>query len=182
MIIVHTPSDGGEVERFDVKTVRTAEASRIATLLTEKMSWPETKKALTDENPDVMRVIGFVIKCRANPELRLADFDPMVADLAVRLDRKEIEDWAEVAAGTIALTDQPDLVQMQTAMIIDEADDKDHARLVVERLLAGKFPPAPSEATPDASSPTIEESTNSEPGSSASSPTSSTSTEPALTT
>lgn len=182
MIIVHTPSDGGEVERFDVKTIRTAEASRIATLLTEKMSWPETKKALTEENPDVMRAIGFVIKCRTAPDLRLADFDPMVADLAVRLDRKEIEDWAEVAAGTIALTDRSDLAEMQTAMIIDEADDKDHARLVVERLLAGKSLPSPGEATPDKPHPTTEGSTNSEPSSSDSSPTSSTSTEPASTT
>ena len=182
MIIVHTPSDGGEVERFDVKTVRSSEASRIATLLTEKLSWPETKKALANEDPDAMRCVAFVLKCRTNSGLRLADFDPMVADLAVRLDRKEIEDWAEVAAGTIPLIDQPELVQMQTSMIIDEADDKDHARLVVERLLAGKFPPDPSKATPDPSSPTAEASMSSEVSSSASSPTSSTSTDEPSTT
>jgi len=182
VIIVHTPSDGGEVERFDVKTVRSSEASRIATHLTEKLSWPETKKALADEDPDAMRCVAFVLKCRTNSGLRLADFDPMVTDLAVRLDRKEIEDWAEVAAGTIPLIDQPELVQMQTSMIIDEADDKDHARLVVERLLAGKFPPDPSSLSTGDPSPTTEESTNSEASSSGSSPISSTSTESASTT
>ncbi|KAA6220007.1 hypothetical protein [Streptomyces filamentosus] len=145
MIIVHTPSDGGEVEQFDFKTVRTAEASRITTLLTDKASWPEVKQRLTDDDPDVMRVVGFVLKCRAQPELRLADFDPMVADLAVRFDHREVDEWAEGAASLVAVYEgTATQLEAELSVILDLAADQDYARTVIERVIAGKFPPAPT--------------------------------------
>ncbi|MFI0825727.1 hypothetical protein ACH4Q7_14865 [Streptomyces roseolus] len=178
MIIVHSPADGGPVERFDFRSVRTAEASRITSMLTDKVPWQEVRKQLGDEHPDVMRCIAYVLKCRAQPELRISDFDPVVADLAVRLDRQEIEEWAEVAAATIAGVDLPaEVVQLQLSSILDEADDVDHARTVVERLVSGKFGPAPAGPTPAGPGPTSEGSTSSGPSSSDSSPTSSTSTD-----
>ncbi|MGW4050794.1 hypothetical protein ACWENA_08170 [Streptomyces sp. NPDC004779] len=177
MIIVHTPSDGGPVEHYDFRTVRTAEAARITTLLTVKMPWQDVRKELADEHPDVMRVIAYVIKCRTEPELRIGDFDPVVSDLAVRLDHREVEEWGEVAAGMVASFDgSPELLEAQLSTILDEAADADHARGVIERILAGKFPPAPSETTGPGSGPTTGESTSSGASSSGSSPTSSTST------
>ncbi|MFE1550573.1 hypothetical protein [Streptomyces sp. NPDC058718] len=176
MIIVHTPA-GGTVEQHDFRSVRTAEASRITSLLTEKASWQEVKQKLSDEHPDVMRVVAFVLKCRAEPELRMADFDPVVEELAVRLDHREVEEWAEVAAGLIVTYDgTPERLAAELSLILDQAADAEHARGVIDRLMAGKFPPAP-EATPDSSGPTSEASTSSEPSTSASAPTSSTSTE-----
>ncbi|MFC9700932.1 hypothetical protein ACFTWD_09600 [Streptomyces sp. NPDC056943] len=184
MIIVHTPADGGEVERFDFRSVRTSEASTITSLMSEDLTWQQVKARLGDDDPEAMRVIAFVIKKRSAPELRIADFDPAVADLAVKLDRKEVGEWAEVAAERIAENrDLPaEVVEVSLATILDEADDIDHAKETIQRLLAGKSAAAPDAAKPDNSASTTEESTGSEPSTSDSSPTSSTSTEPASTT
>lgn len=180
MIIVHTPSDGDEVEQFDFKTIRTAEASRITTLLTDKAAWPEVKRRLADDDPDVMRVVGFVLKCRTQPDLRLADFDPMVADLAVRFDHSEVDEWAAGAANLVAVYEGTvEQLEIELSVILDLAADTDYARTVIERVIAGKFPPAPSNPSTHEPIPTTEGSTSSEPGTSDSSPTSSTSTEPA---
>lgn len=176
MIIVHTPADG-EVEHFDFQSVRTSEASIITSLITDTVTWQQVKERVREEDPDVLRVVAFVVKKRSNPSLRISDFDPLVDELAMRLDRREIEEWVEVAAETITSSDlRQDVVESSLSSIIDAAADTEHARAMVQRLLAGKFPPDP-EATSTPSSPTPEESTSSEPGTSGSSPTSSTSTD-----
>ncbi|MFF5421798.1 hypothetical protein [Streptomyces misionensis] len=157
MIIVHTPADG-PVERFDIKTVRAGEATRISTLLAEKASWPQVKQLLSDDHPDAMRVVAFVMKCRDNPALRMADFDPLLVDLAVLLDREEVTSWGETAAAmTVAFDGSEDALRVELSVILDLAADQDHAREVIDRVVAGKFPPPLSEPT-DESSPTPEES------------------------
>ncbi|MGW1246917.1 hypothetical protein [Streptomyces sp. NPDC002535] len=183
MIIVHTPSDG-PVERFDFRSVRTSEASAITSLMSDDLTWQQVKARLGDDDPEAMRVIAFVIKKRAAPDLRIADFDPAVADLAVKLDRKEVGEWAEVAAERIAENrDLPaEVIEVSLATILDEADDIDHAKETIQRLLAGKSAAAPAAAPPVSDLSTTEESTSSAASTSDSSPTSSTSTgEPSTT-
>ncbi|MBX9425425.1 hypothetical protein [Streptomyces lateritius] len=182
MLIVHNPADG-EVERFDFRSVRTSEASIITGLVAADLTWQQVKQRLADDDPDVMRAVAFVIKKRTHPSLRIADFDPLVGELVVRLDRKEVEEWAEVAADNIAKSDlPPEVIEVGLTPILDEADDVEHARETIQRLLAGKSAAAPDAASSDSLPSTAEESTNSAASTSDSSRTSSTSTAMASTT
>lgn len=182
MIIVHTPADGPR-EEFDVKSVRTGEATKISNTLAEKASWPQVKQLLSDEHPDAMRVVAFVIKLRSEPGLRIADFDPLVSEISVRFDRQETDDWGETAAHFAQVFDGPEeQLRAELALILDLAADPEYAQTVIDRVVAGKFPPVLPETTPDSPDPTSEPSANSEPGTSGSSPISSTSTESASTT
>ncbi|MDV5147177.1 hypothetical protein R1T08_24120 [Streptomyces sp. SBC-4] len=148
MIILHTPADGGEAERFDFRSIRTSEASIITSLVSADLTWQQVKARLHDDDPDVMRVIAYVIKKRSQPSLRIGDFDPAVAELVVKLDRKEIDEWAEIAAERIATFDGPaEIVEMSLQTILDEADDVDYAKATIQRLLAGKSAAAPNAAS-----------------------------------
>ncbi|WP_406056222.1 hypothetical protein OG462_09065 [Streptomyces sp. NBC_01077] len=179
MLIVYTPADGGEVERFDHRTVRTSEASIVSR--TVDMTWKQVKERLADDDPDAMRGVAWVIKKRSQPTLRYGDFDPMLSELATRLDKKEIEEWAELAVEQLATSDlTPEQAEAALSVIVDQADDADHARDTIRRLVAAPKDPAADE--PAAPSDPTEESTPTEPNTSGSSPTSSTSTETPSTT
>ncbi|MBD0707396.1 MULTISPECIES: hypothetical protein [unclassified Streptomyces] len=176
MIIVHTPADG-TVERYDVRSVRTSEASIITRLVAADLSWPQIKARAADSDPEAMRAIAFVIRKRSQPSLRLDDFDPVADELESLMDHQEIDTWAEIAAGQLAAFDGPvEAARPALAQILDQAADTDYAQAVIDRLLAGKFPAAPDESPTD--SPTPGPSLSSAPSTSASSPTSSTSTGP----
>ncbi|MFI8254077.1 hypothetical protein [Streptomyces filamentosus] len=182
MIIVHTPEDGSPVERFDCRSIRTSEASVITSLVTDDLTWQQVKDRLHEDDPDVLRVIAYVIKKRSQPSLRINDFDPPVDALKTKLDRREIETWADLAAEKVATFDgPPEVMELSLSPILDAADDVDHAKAMLQKVLAGKSPAAPA-APPAPASPTTEESTSSEPSTSGSSPTSSTSTDEPSTT
>ncbi|MFF2773347.1 hypothetical protein ACFVU3_00420 [Streptomyces sp. NPDC058052] len=182
MIIVHTPSDG-PVEHFDIKTIRAGEATKITGMLAEKASWPQVKQLLSDDHPDAMRVVAFVIKCRNEPGLRIADFDPLVAELGVRFDREETDAWGETAAHFAAVFEGPEeQLRAELSLILDLAADQDYAREVIDRVVAGKFPPVLDESSSGSPGSTTAPLVSSEPSTSDSSPTSSTSMESVSTT
>ncbi|MER6098337.1 hypothetical protein ABT154_21265 [Streptomyces sp. NPDC001728] len=182
MIIVHTPTDA-EIERFDVRSIRTSEASIITRLVSADLSWQQVKARAGDGDPDALRSIAFVLKKRSEPSLRIDDFDPVADDLQVKLDHKEIDTWAEIAAERLATFDGPiEAARPALAVVLDDADDPAYAEAHIERILAGKFPPAPDETTSGGDPSTSDPSTSSEPAISVSSPTSSTSTAPDSTT
>jgi len=182
LIIVHTPSDGPR-EEFDIKSVRSSEATKISNTLTEKASWPQVKQMLSDDHPDAMRVTAFVIKLRSEPGLRIADFDPLVAELSVRFDRQETDDWGETAAHFAQVFDgSEEQLRAELALILDLAADPEYAQTVIDRVVSGKFPPVLPESTSDSPGPTSGPSPSSEPDTSASSPISSTSTDEPSTT
>ncbi|TXS20204.1 hypothetical protein EAO70_09330 [Streptomyces sp. adm13(2018)] len=177
MIIVHTP-EGGEVERFDVRSVRTSEASIITRLISGDLSWAQVKARVEDGDPEVMCAVAFVIKKRSEPALRIDDFDPVADELQAKWDHKEIDIWAQIAAERLTTFDGPvEAARPALAMVLDAADDRDYAEVVIERVLAGKFPPAPDETTSGGGKSKNAASTAFEPSTSGSSPTSSTSTE-----
>ena len=177
MIIVHTPADG-EVERFDFRSVRTSEASIITRLMSDDVSWPQVKARVNDNDPDALRAVAFVIKKRSNPSLRIDDFDPVADELASKMDHRDVDVWAQIAAEKLApFNGSAEAARLALNVVLDEADDVDYAQATIERLLAGKFPAALGE-TNDSHESSTGESISSEPSTSASSPTSSTSTEP----
>ncbi|MFG2747239.1 hypothetical protein ACGFY0_45310, partial [Streptomyces chartreusis] len=95
MIIVYTPADG-EPEHFDARSLRVSEVA-IVTRSTDQ-TWKEIQAGLAEEDLVAMCGVAWVIKKRAQPSLRLADFDPGVEELCTRLDRDEVERWAEATA------------------------------------------------------------------------------------
>ncbi|MFD5370824.1 hypothetical protein [Streptomyces sp. NPDC127103] len=182
MIIVHTP-EGGETERFDIRTIRTSEASIITRLIASDLSWPQIKARAGDGDPDALRTIAFVIKKRTAPSLRVEDFDPIADELQVKMDHKEIDVWAELAAERLGPFDGPiEAARPALSVILDDADDTAYAEATIERLLAGKFPAAPEETDSGSDPSRSEPSTASEPSTSDASRTSSTSTAPDSTT
>ncbi|MEU2181229.1 hypothetical protein [Streptomyces thermolilacinus] len=174
MIIVYTP-EGGEPEHYDARTLRVSEAA-IASR-TADMKWGDLKTGLQDEDLEAMRAVVWVIKKRTQPSLRYGEFDPGVEEMVTRLDRDEITQWVEAAAGIAA--QEPDLtaetLQAILAHIPPTALDREHADEAVARALdefeAGrpKGAPSPEPSTGESPTPT---SIESEPSTSASSPTS----------
>ena len=172
MLIVYTPADGAETERFDVRSVRTSEASIVSR--TVDMTWKQVKERLADDDPDAMRGVAWVIKKRSQPALRYGDFDPMLSELATRLDKQEIEEWVEAAIA--AAPDAglaPDEIEQALSFIVEQADDPDHAKDTIRRLAAAPKDPAADESP--APNDQTEESTPTAASTSDSSPTSSTS-------
>ncbi|MFH8627750.1 hypothetical protein ACH4A8_38685 [Streptomyces vietnamensis] len=172
MLIVYTPADGGEVEQLDIRGVRVAEASIISRNM--DTTWKQVKERLADDDPEAMRMVALVLKRRSHPSLKLEEFDPLVDELAVRLDKTEIEQWVTEAIGAIDDIATPEQALLVLQPIIDAAVDAEFARELILRLHAAPKDQAdaaesgaPSEKT-GASTPT-------EPGTSDSSPTSSTS-------
>ncbi|MFB7421582.1 hypothetical protein ACFC1L_44355 [Streptomyces sp. NPDC056210] len=172
MLIVYTPADGAEAERFDVRSVRTSEASIVSR--TVDMTWKQVRERLADDDPDAMRGVAWVIKKRSQPTLRYGDFDPMLSELSTRLDKQEIEEWVEAAIS--AAPDAglaPDEIEQALGFIVEQADDPDHARTTIRRLAdAPKDPAADESPAPNGQT---EESTPTAASTSDSSPTSSTS-------
>lgn len=172
MLIVYTP-EGSEAEHLDLRTVRSAEAS-IASR-TADLTWRQLKERLADDDPEAMRIVGWIIKKRTNPSLRLNDFDPLVDELVVRLDKTETEEWAIDAIRSVDDGATPEQVLLVMNPIIDASIDPDFARELILRLHAAPKDQADSPAETEGPSEKTEESTPTEPDTSASSPTSSTS-------
>lgn len=180
MLIVYSPA-GGEVERFDIRTLRTSEASIAQKTL--GISWAEIQKGIDIDDPEILRGVAYVLKKRSHPTIRYGDFDPVIGELVTKLDKKEVTDSVK-AAFEIAETDgdvSRDVVAAVCQRIVPAADDPEHAeRLIAEMAEAPKDEPA-EEPAEEGSGPLPQESpststttsTSSEPSGSGSSPSSS---------
>lgn len=87
MIIVYRPEDGEE-QHFDVRAVRTSEAQIVER--TTDMKWIDIKRGVRDDDPTAMRGIVWVLLKRETPTLRWSDFDPLIDELAMRFDGRDI--------------------------------------------------------------------------------------------
>ena len=183
MIVVYTPADG-EPEHYDASTLRVSEASIVQR--TVDMKWQEILEGLERDDLDAMRGIIWVLKKRTQPSLRFGDFDPGVAEMTTRMDRREIERWVDGLFSNLDDNDDGDgIVQLALDRIPSVAAEPEHARALIEARAkdpkAGAAPtsePLPQPAEAPSPSPT---STSSGPSTSGSSPTSSTSPQPPLT-
>lgn len=148
MIIVYTPADGGEPERYDQRDLLVSEASIVSRTIDK--TWGEIKQGLGEEDLDSMRGIVWVLKKRHQPTLRFKDFDPSVDDMETRFDKREIVDYVENAISIRA--SEPDVTMEQIAHILRDlpsaAADPEHARATIAELTAEGKGPAPA-ASPE---------------------------------
>jgi hypothetical protein len=172
VLIVHTPA-GAPPEEFDIRSVRVNEASIISR--TMDTTWKQVKERLADDDPEAMQAVAWVIKKRTEPALRLADFNPVADELAVRLDKTEVESWVTEAMAALDDTATPEQALIVMQPIVDAAVDAEFARELILRLAAAPKDTAASSAETEGPSGPTEESTPTAPSTSDSSPTSSTS-------
>lgn len=151
MLIVHTPA-GSEAEQFDLRTVRVNEASIISR--TMDTTWTQVKERLRDGDPEAMQVVAWALKKRAEPTLRLADFDPLVDELAVRFDKAEIEEWVTRALERVPDGLTPEQILQALHMVVSAAADQEHARELILRLAAAPKDPVPDAETQGPIGPT----------------------------
>ncbi|MGW4388201.1 hypothetical protein [Streptomyces sp. NPDC004685] len=186
MIIVYTPA-GGEPEHHDVKTLKVSEASIVSRSV--DMKWGEIKESLGDDDLDAMRGIVWVLKKRAQPTLRLGDFDPGIDEMVTRFDHQEAINYVEAAFGV--LNEDSEITREDVGRALEKLPDicadPEHARgLIAARVAAPKDQPdtaaepsEPSEATAPApnsqQAPETQTSASSETSTSDSSATSATS-------
>ena len=175
MIIIYTPA-GGEPEDYDASTLRVSEVSIVQRTI--DMKWAQIKEGLAEDDLDAMRGIVWVLKKRAHPALRFADFDPGITEMVTRLDKQEVRSWIEgvlsMAAGNPEVT--PERIEAALAELPDAAHDPEHARKLIAELTAAPKEPAPErEETSDLDESPSPTSSSPEPSTSGSSLTSSTS-------
>jgi hypothetical protein len=92
LIIEYTP-EGGETRYLDAGRLRASEIQIVER--TADGTWPEIKRALRLGDINAMRTVGFVVRKRTEPSLRLSEFDPFEDEIRVRLDARETHDYAE---------------------------------------------------------------------------------------
>jgi hypothetical protein len=92
LIIIHTP-DGGTEERLDAGRLRASEIQVVER--TADRTWADIKQGIGDGDISALRVVGWVIKKRAEPALRFGDFDPWEGEIRSRLDAREVRIYAE---------------------------------------------------------------------------------------
>ncbi|MGW4703269.1 hypothetical protein [Streptomyces sp. NPDC004285] len=139
MLIVYTPADG-EAEQLDIRSVRVAESSIISRNM--DTTWKQVKERLADDDPEAMRMVALILKRRRQPSLKLEDFDPLVDELTVRLDKTEVEQWATEAIGALDDIATPEQALVFLQPIIDAAVDADFARDLITRLVTAPKDPA----------------------------------------
>ncbi|MFJ1808548.1 MULTISPECIES: hypothetical protein [unclassified Streptomyces] len=94
MIIVYAPADGEE-QHFDAGPGK-LRASEIQIIeRTADGRWPDIKEGMREGDINALRTVAYVLKRRAEPTLRFAQFDPFEGELRARLDRQETQAFAE---------------------------------------------------------------------------------------
>ncbi|MGW2203421.1 hypothetical protein [Streptomyces sp. NPDC001774] len=138
MIIVYTPAEG-EREEFDAKTLKVSEVGIVARTIDQPLSRQAIHTGLSEEDLDVMRGIAWVIKKRSHPSLRFGDLDPGYEEMCTRLDRKEVEQWAETTAQVAWQQPDatPETVMARLLIVPATALDREHAQALIERLAQG---------------------------------------------
>lgn len=143
MIIIYKPEEGAE-QQLDAGRLRTSEIQ--VAERTADMVWADIRQGLQDGNVTAIRVIAWVLLKRSNPSLRYGEFDPFEDELAVRLNRVEVERYAEFLAREFRGKDDLDAAM---AELRDAALDQEHAAKAIAEAVA----PGPKEADESSPSP-----------------------------
>lgn len=138
MIIEYAP-EGGEPQMLDAGRMRTSEVQKIEK--TADMSWAEIQDGLRGGDVTAMRTVAFVIMQRANPELRLGQFDPFEDELRIRLDTAEVREYAVRIFAEYG--DEPGELAEAWAELRGVAVDKEAAEVAIKDAEAPR-PPAPA--------------------------------------
>lgn len=143
MIIIYTPAEG-EPQQLDAGRLRTSEIQ--VAERTADMPWAEIRQGLQDGNVTAIRTVAWVLLKRSQPSLRYGEFDPFEDELDRKLDRREVERYAEFLAREYRGTDDLDAAM---AELRATALDEDHAAQVIAEAVA----PGPKEADESSPSP-----------------------------
>ncbi|MFZ3569416.1 hypothetical protein ACNYS0_20920 [Streptomyces sp. BH034] len=149
MIIEFTPQ-GGQTEILDAGRMRASEVQIIER--TADMKWGDVLSGMEDGDITPIRVVGWVLKKRNNPSLRLVEFDPFDDEVRVRLDAKEVPRYAALLVARLG--DQPDELADAFDELRDAAFDREACELAIKDATAPKVPapsPEPEPTTADGS-------------------------------
>ncbi|MEU4133660.1 hypothetical protein [Streptomyces wuyuanensis] len=151
MFIVHHPR-GEEPEHFDARSLRVSETSIAQRTIDRK--WGEIEQGVRDEDLECLRVVAWIIKKRSQPSLRFGDFDPLIGDLYMRLDKDEVVHWIEGAMAIAAASSDSSADDIRAALsgLPNAALDREHAERMIEEMLAdpkGEPDPQSSSETGD---------------------------------
>ncbi|MFJ4712724.1 hypothetical protein [Streptomyces sp. NPDC088785] len=142
MLIEYTP-EGGDTELLDAGRMRASEVQAIER--TADMKWPAVLAGLEDGDVTAVRVVGWAVKKRSQPTLRLADFDPYDDEVRVRLDAREVPRY--VAELVRRYGDEPDNLAAAFEELREVAHDREACELAIKEAQAPKAPgpdPAPT--------------------------------------
>lgn len=143
MIIIYAPADGAE-QTFDAGPGK-LRASEIQIIeRTADGRWSEIKASMGRGDIAAMRTVAYVLKKRAEPALRLAQFDPFEGELRVRLDEQETQAYAQHLFDEYQGTD--DLVDAFDELR-DATFDREWAEAAIADVTAPKAP-VPAEPQP----------------------------------
>ncbi|MER8004990.1 hypothetical protein [Streptomyces sp. NPDC094149] len=148
MIIIYTPGDA-EPQHLDAGRMKASEIQIIER--TADAPWEAVKKAMSNGDVNAMRTVAWVVKKRAQPALRYAEFDPWEDELRVRLDAREVSVYA--AQLFEKYRDTPDLADAFDELR-DAAFDREDAEKAIADVTAPKDPapePEPEMEATDAS-------------------------------
>ncbi|MGD6761350.1 hypothetical protein ACOKM5_20665 [Streptomyces sp. BH097] len=151
MIIEYTPQ-GGQTEILDAGRMRASEVQIIER--TADMKWVAVLSGMEDGDITAIRVVGWVVKKRNNPSMRLAEFDPFDDEVRVRLDAKEVPQYAAQLVARFG--DEPEKLADAFDELRDAAFDREACELAIKEATAPKAPaPSPEqEPTTASGSPT----------------------------
>lgn len=142
MIIEYTPKDG-EPEVLDAGRMRASEVQIIER--TADMKWSDVKLGLRSGDVTSVRTVGWALKKRANPALRLSEFDPFDDELRTFYDQGEVESLAAEMFATYA--HDPEQLAEAWDELRDAAHDKDACEAVIKEAQAPKDPAPGPELT-----------------------------------
>lgn len=147
MIIIYAPEGGAEEQRLDAGRLRASEIQVVER--TADGRWPDIKTAMSEGDINALRTVAWVIKKRAEPSLRFAEFDPWEGELRVRLDDREVRAYAERLLGMYG--SNPDELAAAFDELRDSAANPEAADAAITDVTAPKDPASAEEQPSPAS-------------------------------
>jgi hypothetical protein len=133
VIILYTP-EGGEPETLDARRLRASEVQIVER--TADMKWDEVRRGLRMGDVTSIRTVAWVLKKRTEPSLRFTAFDPFEDELLVKLDGREVEEFA--AELFAQFRNDPEDLASAWDELRDAAHDKEACELAIKAAQAPK--------------------------------------------
>ncbi|MFZ3558167.1 hypothetical protein [Streptomyces sp. BH055] len=146
MIIEYTPEGSETVEVLDAGRMRASEVQAIERAA--DMKWAAVVEGLESGDVTAIRVVGWAVKKRTEPTLRLSDFDPYDDEVRVRLGARELPVYATELVRRYG--DNPEDLAAAFDELREAAFDREVCEVAIKEATAPKAP-APAPATTDGS-------------------------------
>lgn len=148
MIVIYQPK-GADPEQYDAEELTCSEADAVCRAT--DMQWAEVGQALRQQSPGVMRAVAWAWRKRAEPTLRLGEFDPPLKALKARFDTEEIPDFLkQLNRAPLSPAERTQALRE----IVDTALDPEAAAKVIEAEDGPKDPAPAAAASPSSAANT----------------------------